>query len=456
MRDRVTPGQPQSENPLRTSRGINRTMEATDYYQGQKARGDLPPPQQPPQLNGDFVKIRNDTGQNLLRGYVVQLNDYLLDPVDPRNLWFAAGLPDSTQPRFGYAIVQEDFKHRSSGDQQIGWAQVTGVTMAVMQINTTIHKRCRPVNGSAVMQSSYQGPIEILANPAGIADTGLKCLVKLNAEGDMTWVQVWHGGTFGELTAPNASNLHPARVRDLTQSYENAWLHLMDSYDTGGGASAAIDGTHMLAKYAGTATVSSDTRPLYLARSQNWLPVAASLAAEPTVPQTVASSSEIIDLDEVDLTNSADTHRYVYVDAANSRLYIKSPIKCRFGWSVTIGLPETVTGTKYAPGSTWRWEPFTIRPQPSGGWSGSWVHRQRQDSFLIPPAGAAVGANNLPDVDDWSEQVLTISNSDVIDYTDISGSPDYIDLRILDAKDAVIYYANMWVQPEIVFPVEAG
>lgn len=117
-----------------------------------------------------------------------------------------------------------------------------------------------------------------LGQPSGITSGQAAAIIWMKSEDEETpalpdiahVVQVNHsGGTAGHLKEPNASNYHPGRIVTFVDGTKangaDIWILFVDHYDTDAGDVIAEQGRfYGPARKAGEATVSADTRPLYV------------------------------------------------------------------------------------------------------------------------------------------------------------------------------------------------
>lgn len=82
-------------------------------------------------------------------------------------------------------------------------------------------------------------------------------------------VQVYHSGaSAGDYVEPNASNLHPGRVKRVTNqvmtTYEDCWILFVNDYDNLAGDFRAIDGEYYYGRLTGQASHAGTKLPLYV------------------------------------------------------------------------------------------------------------------------------------------------------------------------------------------------
>ena len=164
MSDRVSPGQPLKTSPLRKASVVNNVLDSADAY----LRSQLGKPAEGSGLAmpTDLVKVKNLTGADRAEGDVVQLGNLLLtsDPSN-RHPWFqgnAVAAPADSK----FAILRQPLAQNA-----IGFAQVSGICLARVNVAATTDLFASPVASSSTLSSGASGPVELLNVPSG---TGVK------------------------------------------------------------------------------------------------------------------------------------------------------------------------------------------------------------------------------------------------------------------------------------------
>lgn len=128
-----------------------------------------------------------------------------------------------------------------------------------------------PQNASWEVKKDNPGFVILGGATGGSTDLVMAAQTDSGGETDQI-IQLNHASaTAGDIVAANASGVHPARIKTWNGSgYTNStavWLLLTDYYDVDAGDVIGEHGKYYgPAKLAGTLTVSSDTRPLYIAQ----------------------------------------------------------------------------------------------------------------------------------------------------------------------------------------------
>lgn len=167
MAEKVSSGQKLVTSPLRKASVINDVLDAVDFVKQQQMGGGGDAIRGIRQT--DIVKVRNDSGGDLVAGRVLQLGGYLYDEMNRRNILFEADTPEDEER---FAILGEPIK---SGE--IGIAHVSGVCIAVVNVGSTTHTRAIPEDGETVLKSGGGGPIRILSELDGTGEQEVVVLI---------------------------------------------------------------------------------------------------------------------------------------------------------------------------------------------------------------------------------------------------------------------------------------
>jgi len=121
----------------------------------------------------DIIKAKNNSGAVRRLGEILRISGKALDTVTDENKWLL-GVEPTDDGYFG--ILKEP-----AAISGIASLQVSGCCMALVNVTDADHKRAASADGEYVLQSSDDGPIEILFAPDG---TGEKNCVVRFAGGD--------------------------------------------------------------------------------------------------------------------------------------------------------------------------------------------------------------------------------------------------------------------------------
>lgn len=263
---RTSPGQPFPPPPLRSAGTLNSILEVAELYQQQQRLGKGGAGEQG-EPSTDVIKVRNDSGSARRLGEVLEVDDTstLLTDLRPQHLWFKGVTPNANR---AFGILRQ-----ITPSITIDKLQVSGVCKALVNFTHADHRAAYVQSGSYVLQSAFVGPAQIVHKAA--SGTGEKeCAILLTPKSPLpAIVQVNDGAaTAGDLLESNADGLHPARIRQFggttggtVSTVQDAWLRLVDWFDTDGGTTIAEQGRYHGGIIMGVATSGGSTRPLVIA-----------------------------------------------------------------------------------------------------------------------------------------------------------------------------------------------
>jgi len=153
------------QNPLVVdSKQVNRTLDATEHYMQQMARGGKGDPHRNiPQPC--FIKVKNNSGGDLARGKVLQLGTLLLTDKSNDFLWFNADIPEDPQATARSCILRDPIL-----DGKIGRAQVGGACLALVNVSDADHTFASPVDSASSLASGTSGIYELLSPVSGTGE----------------------------------------------------------------------------------------------------------------------------------------------------------------------------------------------------------------------------------------------------------------------------------------------
>jgi hypothetical protein len=170
---RAKPG-PFMKTPMASAAVQNRVLDASDAWHNQKRLGDTQTQFRHP-ISTDKIKIKNDSGGDLVAGSVLQVTDKAIDELSAAYLWFNGDTYDATISK-SCCIIREAIKSGEIGD-----SQVSGVVLARVDVIDTGHRFASPTDGESYLTSAATGSVTILEPATG---TGLQTLaVVLDAPG---------------------------------------------------------------------------------------------------------------------------------------------------------------------------------------------------------------------------------------------------------------------------------
>lgn len=274
------------------------TGQMLDWYKRRKALGEGGAPPTATPINNCVVWVRNNTGSDLRRGEVVELNGGLLNPQDPRYLPFAGATPNLN--RVGWGVTLQQIPSGSIDD-----CLLLGVCIAYVVITDESHKYAERVSGSNVLRSTARGPAKILQKmpSTGSVPAERECVVQLMDEGGdaVEIVEVYHSDkTPGDIVEANAAGYHPGRLRtpngtDTCSIGEDIWIQFPDGFDgypNDDGAIIAVNGEYYgPGKRVGTfdlvTGLTHDERPVYvpICDERSFVGVAGAIDSEAEEPE---------------------------------------------------------------------------------------------------------------------------------------------------------------------------
>jgi hypothetical protein len=124
----------------------------------------------------DLIKVKNSSGAAIRLGEVLELAGIVITAIDRGSMWFDGDEPDATRP---FCIALQDMPEDS-----IDRAQMSGVTIALVNVGDAGHGYAEVVSGDPVLHSAVSGPVRILYKPSG---TGEKTCAVLLGAADPAW-----------------------------------------------------------------------------------------------------------------------------------------------------------------------------------------------------------------------------------------------------------------------------
>ncbi|WP_254512849.1 hypothetical protein [Anatilimnocola floriformis] len=158
MTDKMNPGDSPQKGPF-NSRAWNRVVESADDYHDRRAQGVAQkhlPLSRPSQT---VIQLRNSCGANLRRGEVLEIDDYILDPLDNASLWFNGVTPN--MKRSGWAIALEPIPY-APARPRIGAAVMNGTCVGIVEITNSAHRFARRDAERRTFVSAERGAVKIL------------------------------------------------------------------------------------------------------------------------------------------------------------------------------------------------------------------------------------------------------------------------------------------------------
>lgn len=206
--DKASPGQPFRAPKAETWNGM---VDVGNAYRAGRLSNGVPQPTRPRET--DIIKLKNSSSGNRARGEILRIDGKAITDLSDEHIWLIGQAP-TADDYFG--ILKEPI-----ADGEIGRVQVSGCCIALVDVVDADHTRAKAVAGEYVLESSDDGPLEILFAPSGTGE--LECVVRFG------------GGALGstlfafELTADMASNSAAADISTLdgisTDSLESSTVY---------------------------------------------------------------------------------------------------------------------------------------------------------------------------------------------------------------------------------------
>jgi hypothetical protein len=160
---KASPGQPFSAPKAEI---WNSMIDAGNAHRNGRLSNGTPEPTRPRQT--DIIKLKNSSGASRSRGEILRINGKAITNLTDEHIWLIGSAPTDD----GYfGILKEPIANGS-----IGQVQVSGCCMATVDIADADHTRAKAVASQYVLESSDDGPIEIVYKPSGTGE--LECVVR--------------------------------------------------------------------------------------------------------------------------------------------------------------------------------------------------------------------------------------------------------------------------------------
>lgn len=228
-----------------------------------------PRPPMPTARDSNTAILRNDSGELLEAGSVLEITDEFIpsEPLIDDEIQASSDLPAMAN---GFGITLSRI-----GDGDSGPCQISGVCMALVNVTDASHRYATPASGESVLQSAITGPVRILVNPSGTTGE-TPCFIRLqqvSSSTDVDIVQVHHvgGETAGSTVSANGDGLHAGVanrvIGGVMTSLGQCWILFVDGFDTVAGlVSATQDDYYGPARLCDTFTSGAVNLPLYVCR----------------------------------------------------------------------------------------------------------------------------------------------------------------------------------------------
>jgi hypothetical protein len=181
--DKRSPGQPFKAPRAETWNGM---VAAGNAYRAGLLSNGTPPPTRPRET--DIIKLKNSSSGNRARGEILRIDGKAITDLSDEHIWLIGQAPLGDDY---FGILKEPIE-----DGGIGRVQVSGCCMALIDIIDADHTRAKSVASEYLLESSDEGPIEILYAPSGTGE--LECVVRFGGSSGVVGGSILFGF---ELTA---------------------------------------------------------------------------------------------------------------------------------------------------------------------------------------------------------------------------------------------------------------
>ena len=203
----------------------NAAMEAGQWFSQQRALG-AAVLRSLPLVNPCVIRLRNDTGGDLLEGSVLELSTSPLTTLTREYLWLSGVARSGSDP--SCAVLLE-----AAPDGEYGAAQVAGCCLAEVNVTDSDNTHARVQAGSTTLQGDFGGWARILYKPSGtgtktclvLCDCGEQIVRRATASGTITaggsgTASIYVGGAVkGTATVYNDWIATPANIPNGTELY---------------------------------------------------------------------------------------------------------------------------------------------------------------------------------------------------------------------------------------------
>lgn len=182
---KASPGSPFRPPPAQI---WNNMVDAGNAWAIDQLSNGVPNPTRPRAT--DIIKIQNTSGAARRTGEVLKISGKALDAITAEHIWLL-GIEPTADCYFG--ILKKPV-----ADDGIEQLQVSGVCLALVDIQDVDHTRANVAAASYILESSNSGPLEILYAPSSTGEQ--TCVVRFAAEHSRLRVVI-----IGTLTAPTGA-----------------------------------------------------------------------------------------------------------------------------------------------------------------------------------------------------------------------------------------------------------
>jgi hypothetical protein len=164
--DKASPGQPFRAPKAETWNGM---VDAGNAYRAGRLSNGVPQPTRPRET--DIIKLKNSSSGNRARGQILRIDGKAITDLSDEHIWLIGQAP-TADDYFG--ILKEPI-----ADGEVGRVQVSGCCLALVDVVDAGHTRAKAVASEYVLESSDDGPLEILYAPGGTGEQ--ECVVRFQS-----------------------------------------------------------------------------------------------------------------------------------------------------------------------------------------------------------------------------------------------------------------------------------
>ena len=168
-----SPGDPLTPVPAETWNGM---VDAGNAFRASKLSNGTPQPTRPRET--DIIRLKNSGSGDRARGEILRIDGKAITDLSDEHIWLIGQEPLGDD---FFGILKEPIE-----DGAVGRVQVSGCCIALVDVIDAGHNRAKSVAGEYVLESSDDGPIEILYAPSGTGE--LECVVRFGGHAEETGI----------------------------------------------------------------------------------------------------------------------------------------------------------------------------------------------------------------------------------------------------------------------------
>jgi len=212
---------------------FNRHVDASDYVHARFLLGDGRP-RQPAARDTSYISVKNASGADRRQGEILEFTGLELTDLTHRQAMLTGNSPTLAN---GFGVLQSPL---ASGEFAPD-CQVTGVSVALVNILDADDRYARPIASTYVLQSAGIGPVRIIWKPSG---TGEKtCAVHLLGVTGEILVKNDSGGNYSANGGPNTYKVMTGTPGSYTDTGQTISAYNIPAFNNGKiGAASLLEG----------------------------------------------------------------------------------------------------------------------------------------------------------------------------------------------------------------------